>query len=334
MKDANREYENALAAFAEPGCRWEQKGQLVYWGKASGRTEEDVIADARSVGVTNRDADIRRGWRDISPRGAVSAKSTCRRVERPVPRKYQRHVRDLVGENANGTIDWVRELSPTWEWIDREPLLQTELFLLAVCAPKDILHVFRKDAPSAGVLGVNLRSAEDWVKDVAHASAWGDLIVPNPFSGREGETSEGKKSLIAQSCLASYPYLVLEMDDMPLPMQYAFWRNFILTSKLSDSLVSVVHSGNRSLHGLLYVGCQTLLEWQAVRNSIRELFASDDEPMYRADAQAMCPRTGTRLPGIRRGDNGILQELVYLNPNVRENNMCFRGQCHGSSLRL
>ena len=56
MKDANREYENALAAFAEPGCRWEQKGQLVYWGKASGRTEEDVIADARSVGVTNRDA--------------------------------------------------------------------------------------------------------------------------------------------------------------------------------------------------------------------------------------------------------------------------------------
>lgn len=205
MKDANREYENALAAFAEPGCRWEQKGQLVYWGKASGRTEEDVIADARSVGVTNRDADIRRGWRDISPRGAVSAKSTCRRVERPVPRKYQRHVRDLVGENANGTIDWVRELSPTWEWIDREPLLQTELFLRAVCAPKDILHVFRKDAPSAGVLGVNLRSAEDWVKDVAHASAWGDLIVPNPFSGREGETSEGKKSLIAQSCLASYP---------------------------------------------------------------------------------------------------------------------------------
>ena len=30
MKDANREYENALAAFAEPGCRWEQEGQLVY----------------------------------------------------------------------------------------------------------------------------------------------------------------------------------------------------------------------------------------------------------------------------------------------------------------
>ena len=325
MKDANREYENALAAFAEPGCRWEQKGQLVYWGKASGRTEEDVIADARSVGVTNRDADIRRGWRDISPRGAVSVKTVCRRVECPVPRKYQRHVRDLVGENVNGTIDWVRELSPAWEWIGRDSLFQTELFLRAVCTPNDILHVFRKDAPSAGVLGVNLRPAEDWVKDIAHALAWGDLIVPNPFSGQEGETSEGKKSLIAQSCLASYPYLVLEMDDMPLPMQYAFWRNFILTSKLSDALVSVVHSGNRSLHGLLYVGCRTLLEWQAVRNSIRELFASDDEPMYRADAQAMCPRTGTRLPGVRRGDSGILQELVYLNPNVREDNMCFRG---------
>ena len=239
-----------------------------------------------------------------------------------------------VRPTDNGTIDWVRELSPTWKWIDRDPLAQTELFLRAVCAPNDILHVFRKDAPSAGVLGVNLRSAEDWVRDVAHASAWGDLIVPNPFSGWEGETSGGKKSVIAQSCLASYPYLVLEMDDMPLPMQYAFWRNFILTSKLSDALVSVVHSGNRSLHGLIYVGCRTLLEWHAVRNSIRELFASDDDPMYRADAQAMCPRTATRLPGVKRGDKGILQELVYINPNVRENNMCFRGQCHGSSLRL
>ena len=122
-----------------------------------------------------------------------------------------------------------------------------------------------------------MRSAEDWVKDVAHASAWGDLIVPNPFSGREGETSEGKKSLIAQSCLASYPYLVLEMDDMPLPMQYAFWRNFILTSKLSDALVSVVHSGTRSLHGLLYVGCQTLLEWQAVRKGYKADFISRRE---------------------------------------------------------
>lgn len=199
-----------------------------------------------------------------------------------------------VRPTDNGTIDWVRELSPTWKWIDRDPLAQTELFLRAVCAPNDILHVFRKDAPSAGVLGVNLRSAEDWVRDVAHASAWGDLIVSNPFSGWEGETSGGKKSVIAQSCLASYPYLVLEMDDMPLPMQYAFWRNFILTSKLSDALVSVVHSGNRSLHGLIYVGCRTLLEWHAVRNSIRELLPAT---MIRCIV-----RTRRRcVPGRRRG---------------------------------
>lgn len=44
--------------------------------------------------------------------------------------------------------------------------------------------------------------------------------------------------------------------------------------------------------------------------------AADPDPASRADEQAMRPRTGTRLPGVRRFDNGRLQRLLYLNPEA------------------
>lgn len=316
--DVKAKYNEVLTAFAQPGNRWATKGDLVYWGKSLGLSAEEIIADARSVGVTNRDADIWRGWREIKPRTASSVGYRSPRSVVVPPRKYRRHVRDLILGGGEGTIDCLRECSPTKDWSGRPPSVQTELFLRAVCRSDELIHIFRKDAPSCGRLGQNLRKGADWLILAKEERINGDLLVPNPFSGELGETTENKKSLIAQSCLSSYPFLLMEMDELPLPMQYAFWCGFIRSSRLSERLVSVVYSGNRSLHGLLYVGCRTLFEWQAVKNTVVELFASDENPMYRADVQAMRPRTGTRLPGVRRADNGVLQELVYLNPMARK----------------
>ena len=69
MKDPRREYEAALGAFATPGNRWTAKGRLTYWGKAAGMSADEIISDARAAGVTDRDADIRRGWNDAKPKG-------------------------------------------------------------------------------------------------------------------------------------------------------------------------------------------------------------------------------------------------------------------------
>ena len=69
MKEPRREYEAALADFSQPGKRWNAKGRLTYWGKAAGLTAEEIISDARAAGVTDRDADIRRGWNDAKPKG-------------------------------------------------------------------------------------------------------------------------------------------------------------------------------------------------------------------------------------------------------------------------
>jgi len=321
---ARAKYEAALTAFAQPGGRWQNKGALTYWGKAAGLSADEIIEDAHAHGVTNRDGDIRRGWNDARILDPADPSRRRPRATRTVQRPATSHyVRELSGgmRGEPGTVDGVRELSPCRDWMGKPPQAQTAMFLRAAFRPDEKLHIFRDDRPTAGVPWVNLRAAADWLERLPFEPLPGDHIVPNPFTGSLGETTDGKKSLIAQSCLAAFPFMLIEFDEMPLAMQYAFWRAFLLKSELAKQLVALVYTGGKSVHGLLHVGCNTLLDWQAVRNPMCALIASDELPLYRADAQAMRPRTGTRLPGVERIGKGTLQELVYLNPAARPGNM-------------
>lgn len=53
-------FDAALAEFERPGNRYNAVGRVVYWGKASGLSSDDLVENAHARGVTNRDADIRR----------------------------------------------------------------------------------------------------------------------------------------------------------------------------------------------------------------------------------------------------------------------------------
>lgn len=319
MIDPRAKYETALAAFAAPGARWANKGSLTYWGKAAGLTAEEIIGDARAAGVTDRDADIRRGWNDARPQGnrPQGGWRGAMRTARPKPPPtFPRYVRGMVaagGDKAN--LDDILALSPYYWPTSADPRLATTVvFMQALFASKDLLYVFRDDMPTAGKPGENIRPAAEWANRVKqYGSLPGDLVVPNPFTGERAKTADGKQSFISQSCLAAFPFMVLEFDEMPLARQCAFWRAFILTSNLAPALVALTFSGNRSIHGLVHVGCTALADWQAVQKRMRGLFASDPDETMRADVQAMRPRTGTRIPGVRRLSNGNQQRLLYLN---------------------
>lgn len=322
MKDPRREYEAALADFSQPGGRWSVKGRLTYWGKAAGLTAEEIISDARAQGVTDRDADIRRGWNDARPKGDRPRewRRTALATPKPPP-TYPRYVRDLVaaGGGEAGSADLLA-MSPLG--VPGDGRAQTAAFLRSLFDPADVLHIFRDDTPTAGRPNVNLMPCRDWLAKIGHGEAVrGDLIVPNVFTGAEAETTDGRKSYIAQSCLARFPFAVIEFDSMPLKVQAAFWRGLLATSPLAPKVAAIVFSGGKSLHGLLHVGCQTLAGWQTVRGRLRGFFTADPDPVFRADEQAMRPRSGTRLPGVRRmGDRakgaGRLQHLLYLNPEA------------------
>ena len=319
MKDPRREYETALADFAQPGGRWNAKGRLTYWGKAAGMSADEIISDAWAAGVRDRDADIRRGWNDARPKGERPQggwRHYAPRAKPKPPPTFPRYVRDLVAAgDGEATSADLLTLSPFA--VPRDARAQTAAFLRSLFDPADVLHVFRDDVPTAGKPGANLMPCREWLAKMERGDMMpGDLIVPNPFTGAEGETADGKKSRIAQSCLARFPFAVIEFDAMPLALQFAFWRGLLTKSPLAPKVASIVYSGGKSLHGLLHVGCRTLADWQNVRGKLRGLLAADPDPAFRADEQAMRPRTGTRLPGVCRFSNGKTQRLLYLNPEA------------------
>lgn len=326
MKDARREYELALADFSQPGNRWSEKGRLTYWGKAAGLTAEEIVADARAAGVTDRDADIRRGWNDARPQGDRFNRASCeqrgtrftRHRGRNAGESFPHCVRRLIGDldaAMKATADDVSGLSPFAIPADGEA--QTVSFLAHLFRPEDLLYIFRADKPATGTPGANLVPCREWLADLGRgASMPGDIVVPNPFTGEEGDTAGGGRSFVAQSCLARFPFAVIEFDGLPLPLQYAFWRGLLMKSPLAPRVASITYSGGKSLHGLLHVACGSLDEWLTVRDKLRGLFAADEDPAFRADQEAMRPRTGTRLAGVARFENDRLQRLLYLNPGA------------------
>ena len=58
--DSLLRYKEALSKFSQPGNRFAMLPELTALGKIAGLTAEDIVADARHVGVANRDRDIRR----------------------------------------------------------------------------------------------------------------------------------------------------------------------------------------------------------------------------------------------------------------------------------
>ena len=327
MTDAKARYQSALTAFAVPGNRWSGVLPLTYWAVLAGLEAEDILHDAHRLGVCDRDVDIRRGV--LSAKGKILTGSTSFRIcpeghPHKRPRACQSRqqillstrVRQLIsiGSGTTGLLQ-LRNLSPVTICPDHDKLalrVQTELHLLSMFGPSDIVHVFSPDCPSVGKPGKNLRPVGEWLTDPAgaHPDLAGEIVRPNPFSGFQGTTRDGKPSYIAQTSLADFRHMVFEFDGMPLETQCQFWAGFIAQSALP--LVSLVYSGNKSIHGVIRVNAPDVATWNSYRNRLITLFSSDAEKSYRLDPQALHPLTGTRLAGIKRRSTGKLQELLWV----------------------
>ena len=352
MKDARKEYEAALADFRR-GATWvaleAQSGKptFVFWGKAAGMSADEIIADAHANGVTNRDSDIRRCWNSAHPQGDQPQRNrlcfTPRARPKPPP-TFPCYVRDIVaaGGGAATSADLL-DLSPVP--VVPTPQLQTRDFLRACFDGGDLLFIDSSECHQAGRPGENIRSADEWVRHVCLAGDMGgDLITPNPLTGEKRETVDErgrpKKSFILADCIARWPFLIVEFDDVRwmfggdvakgLAWQCAFWHGLLTKSPLAPTVAAIVFTGGKSLHGLLHIGAATRASWDAARDAISRLLAADPAEArkpkgdkyeacfpFRADRQAMEPHQKVRLPGVRRrGDGCKLQRMLYLNPEA------------------
>lgn len=151
-----------------------------------------------------------------------------------------------------------------------------------------------------------VRKVRDWLEAIrSFGPAW-PHIIPNPVSGREGETKDGRTSYRSDTCIAAFRFAVVEFDGLSPEHQLAF----LAAVKMPIALI--VFSGGRSYHAWVKVAIADATEWET--RIERRLFAQMLQPLG-VDAACKNEARLSRLPGHSRG--GQIQRLIYLNPEGR-----------------
>ena len=318
MIDPRAKFEAALDVFATPGNRWGGTSALTYWAAACGMDAEAVIDAAHGAGVRSRDADIRRGMMSATARVMANAArftggGSVRGFRRhnPKPPRPPDRVRRLIEAGRDvSTMEALRNLSPVpipRATGARAYLRQTKSMLLRLFGDGDIVSI-RKDKAdmTPATPGVNLRPLADWMRQTG---GHGEIVRPNPFTGKQGNTADGKPSFGAKDCIAQFRHMVFEFDELPLADQCRFWAGFIRCGKLP--LVTLTYSGGKSVHGVVRVNAPDAETWARYRAQIIARYAADPDMACRLDVQALNPLTGCRLAGVVRKDTGRVQEMLF-----------------------
>lgn len=166
---------------------------------------------------------------------------------------------------------------------------------------------------------------EDWK---AEGKPLPQYVAPNLFSGEGYPTQKGYESFGVKKAVAHRRWALIEFDKMPMTEQFVFWVGLI--NLRPDTVATVTHSRNKSLHGIVRVyeaesGDVEERErvWLDEWKELRRYFCSDPDERYRCDLACKDSSRLSRLPGGTRispdrpGD-GLAHILLYANPNAAE----------------
>ena len=149
---------------------------------------------------------------------------------------------------------------------------------------------------------------------IPNSSEDGILFQTAPVDGQPHEVDRLKtvtnpegKTWRAKEAVTSYPYLLLESDyeEEQYPGVGKAWLAFLAIVPVP--IVSIVGSGNKSIHALVRVPNPTKEGWDQYVQSLKRFFT-----LYGADHQAISSIRATRLPFCMREDRE--QQLYYCNP--------------------
>ncbi len=325
MKDPLREYEFALAEFHR-GATWDGLKDLTFWAAAAGLSADDVITDARAQGVTDRNADIRRGMATARPKvdawnaahmNGRPARGAYRPTRRPAKPKPSRAVEDCVEAGRRGlcvSSDALMVLSPV-DVRRMDAAGQRRAQLAAMFDRSGLQALPVGIVPHSGAwiprAGLDFMPVADWLSDGARLVAAGELVKINPFTGASEDRGDGKPHLATSATVAAFPHVLMEFDEMPLSDQCAFWHGALTLYRLP--VVALVYSGGKSIHGVVRVDCADRAEFDKAVELARRTFATSPNPSMRLDAQSLAlPIAGARLAGCVRADTHRAQRLLYL----------------------
>lgn len=193
-------------------------------------------------------------------------------------------------------VDWQHEEDPTH-------------LLTCIYRPDDVL--FMGDRYSSGKIGKTIKTSTEWRQHFKGGGKTHPHIIPNPLSGQQALTQDGKPTLRGDACVKGFSFAVVEFDNLSRDNQLAFWWGVNLP------VVALIDSGNKSIHGWIRIdNVTTTDEW--TQEVEQELFKDLMIPMG-VDGACRNEARLSRLPGHKR-DNGRMQRLLYLAPEGRRVN--------------
>ena len=204
----------------------------------------------------------------------------------------------IVERGADFTEAELWEASPIR--IDWPPQQDAVEILRRLYAPGDRLFIgTRYDAGAEHVLSV-----ADWLTRFERGAEIPEHIIPNPLTGEQGQTKDGKPSYRADDCVAQFRFAVVEFDEMPRDQQIRFWAGVKLP------VVALVDSGGKSIHGLVKIDATNADDWiQRVEGRLFDILTA-----IGADKACKNEARLSRTPGHYRTEKKRWQRVLYLNP--------------------
>jgi len=184
--------------------------------------------------------------------------------------------------------------------IDWSPERDASEVLQRLYGPEDRLFVgSRYDARAGCVLPVSA-----WLARFQQGEAVPEHIIPNPLTGEQGQTKDGKPSYRADGCVARFRFAVVEFDSMPREQQIRFWAGVKLP------IVALVDSGGKSIHAWVRIDADGADQWeQRVEGRLFDILTA-----VGADGACKNEARLSRMPGHLRKEKDRWQRLLYLNP--------------------
>lgn len=176
--------------------------------------------------------------------------------------------------------------------------------------PTDLLWIGERH--DAGIPGKTIRFSADWITYFRNGGQTAPHIIPNPLTGQEGITRDGKPSFRCDATVKTFLFCLAEFDTLSREDQLRFWCAVKLP------LVCLIDSGGKSIHAWLQVSklatVTTSEQWQLeIKNRLYDRILT---PLG-VDGACSNPARLSRLPGHYRQEKCAWQRLLWLSPEGR-----------------
>lgn len=241
-----------------------------------------------------------------SPAPATEALDAIQSARRTGPRKKRKRATfDLYRAEAMaervGVEDYADYLASRSPIDPRRVPLQT--FLATLYYPGETVLLFLRERCQGRRFTIG--KSEDLTEfECGRGGESGAWFLNNPVTGGfVTNAHSGKKSRRSKENVTSFRYTVIESDRM----SENEWTAIL--AQLPLPIVSVTHSGGKSLHALVRVSAASEEEYESTKAKLRDALV----PLGACESSLTSVRL-TRMPGAFRA--GREQTLLYFNPNA------------------